>query len=83
MSVRVETDSLGPVEVPAERYWGAQTQRSLVHFEIGRYRFTEPVIVAFGIVKKAAALTNHALGKLERDKCELIVRACDEVIAGG
>jgi fumarate hydratase class II len=82
MSTRIETDSLGPVEVPAERYWGAQTQRSLLHFKIGRSRFTEPVIIAFGIVKKAAALTNHALGKLEREKCELIVRACDEVIAG-
>ncbi len=82
MATRTETDSLGPVEVPADRYWGAQTQRSLLHFEIGRYRFTPPVIRAFGVVKKAAALTNHALGKLEREKCELIVRASDEVIAG-
>ncbi len=82
MSVRIETDSLGAVEVPADRYWGAQTQRSLLHFKIGRYRFTEPVIAAFGVVKKAAALTNHALGKLDLEKCNLIVRACDEVIAG-
>ena len=64
-SVRVETDSMGPVEVPADRYWGAQTQRSLQNFKIGGHRFSAYVVRAFGIVKKASAITNHALGKLD------------------
>jgi fumarate hydratase class II len=82
MGVRVETDSMGRVEVPNDRYWGAQTQRSLMNFKIGRHRFTAPVIRAFGVVKKAAAITNHALGKLDATKRDLIARACDEVIEG-
>ncbi len=82
MGVRIESDSMGTVEVPSERYWGAQTQRSLENFRIGRHRFTTPVIRALGIVKKAAALTNRELGKLSDETCDLIVRACDEVIAG-
>jgi fumarate hydratase class II len=80
--VRIESDSMGQVEVPADRYWGAQTQRSLQNFKIGGHRFGRPVIRAFGIVKKAAALTNKELGKLDATKCELIVRAADEVIDG-
>ena len=77
--VRVETDSLGPVEVAAERLWGAQTQRSLVNFEIGveRFRWGRPVIRALGILKKAAALANLELGELSRDKADLIARAAD------
>src|SRR3984885_9817159 len=80
--VRIESDSMGEVEVPADKYWGAQTQRSLQNFKIGGHRFGRPVIRAFGIVKKAAALTNEELGKLDAAKRDLIVRAADEVIAG-
>jgi len=73
---------MGNVEVPSDKYWGAQTQRSLQNFKIGGHRFGRPVIRAFGIVKKAAALTNEGLGKLDAAKCSLIVRAADEVIDG-
>ncbi len=82
MNVRIESDSMGQVEVPADKYWGAQTQRSLQNFKIGGHRFGRPVIRAFGIVKKAAALANNDLGKLDASKRDLIVRAADEVIAG-
>src|SRR3984957_12049075 len=80
--VRIETDSMGQVEVAADKYWGAQTQRSLQNFKIGGHRFGRPVIRAFGIVKKASALTNEALGKLDPAKAALVVRAADEVIEG-
>ncbi|MDQ2736284.1 MAG: class II fumarate hydratase, partial [Pseudomonadota bacterium] len=79
---RVETDSMGRIEVPADRYWGAQTQRSLVHFSIGDDRMPKPVYHAYGIVKKAAAQVNAADGRLEDWKAAAIVRAADEVIAG-
>jgi fumarate hydratase class II len=81
---RIEHDSLGPVEVPAERLWGAQTQRSLVNFSIGgpHYRWNRPVIGALGLVKKCAALANGEFGRLPRDKVELIVRAAGEVAQG-
>jgi fumarate hydratase class II len=82
MKARVESDSIGNIEVAADRYWGAQTQRSLQNFKIGGHRFPAAMIKAFGIVKKAAALTNFELGKLDKKKCDLIVKACDEVIAG-
>jgi len=81
-NARIETDSMGQVEVQADKYWGAQTQRSLQNFKIGGHRFGRPMIRAFGIVKKASALTNEALGKLAAEKASLIVRAADEVIAG-
>ncbi|MFP5235038.1 MAG: class II fumarate hydratase [Acidobacteriota bacterium] len=81
-SFRTETDSMGAIEVPAGHYWGAQTERSLHHFSIGEDRMPEELIRAFGILKKAAALVNQELGRLPRDKAELIVRAADEVIAG-
>jgi fumarate hydratase class II len=81
-TTRLETDSMGQVEVASDKYWGAQTQRSLQNFKIGGHRFGRPVIRAFGIVKKAAALTNKDLGKLDATKCDLITRAADEVIAG-
>jgi fumarate hydratase class II len=83
-SIRTETDSLGPVEVPADRYWGAQTQRSIVHFPIGveRFRWQRPMIRALGLVKKAAARANGELGVLPSDLAGLIERAADEVIAG-
>jgi fumarate hydratase class II len=80
--MRVETDSMGEIEVPADKYWGAQTQRSLVHFNIGDDRMPREMIRALGILKKAAALVNQDLGKLKEDKSELIKRAADEVIAG-
>ncbi|MGD0527274.1 MAG: class II fumarate hydratase [Polyangiaceae bacterium] len=81
-NVRIESDSMGPIEVASDKYWGAQTQRSLQNFKIGGQRFGRPVIRAFGIVKKAAALTNRDLGKLDGAKTDLIVRAADEVIEG-
>src|SRR5262249_4587014 len=79
---RTESDSMGKVEVPADRYWGAQTQRSLEHFSIGTDRMPVEVIRAFGVLKQAAALVNLSLGKLSRERADLIVRAADEVIAG-
>jgi fumarate hydratase, class II len=82
MSVRIESDSMGTIEVPSDRYWGAQTQRSLQNFKIGGHRFPPAVIKAFGIVKKAGALTNLKLGKLSKEKCDLLTRAADEVIEG-
>ena len=79
---RVESDSMGSIEVPANVYWGAQTQRSLLHFNIGRDLMPPELTCAFGILKKAAALVNQGLGKLPADKAKLIVQAADEVIAG-
>jgi len=80
--IRTETDSMGAIEVPADHYWGAQTERSLHHFAIGEDRMPQELIRAFAILKKAAALVNHDLGKLPKEKMDLIVRAADEVIAG-
>ncbi len=82
MDVRIESDSMGDVEIAADRYYGAQTHRSLQNFAIGQERFTREMIKALGIVKKASALVNHELGTLEEDLADLIVRAADEVIAG-
>jgi len=81
---RTEHDSLGPVEVAADRLWGAQTERSRHHFAIGvdRLTWTRPVIRALGLLKKAAALANADLGELSAERAGLIVRAADEVIAG-
>ncbi|MDQ3821610.1 MAG: lyase family protein, partial [Acidobacteriota bacterium] len=79
---RIETDSMGEIEVPADKYYGAQTQRSLVHFNIGFDTMPREMIRALGILKKAAALVNEDLGKLPADKAKLIVEAADEVIAG-
>jgi fumarate hydratase, class II len=79
---RKEFDSLGEVEVPADRYWGAQTQRSLEHFSIGRDRMPPEVYHAYGYVKKAAAIVNTRTGRLPAWKGELIARVCDEVISG-
>lgn len=80
--VRLESDSIGKIEVPQDSYWGAQTQRSLQNFKIGGHRFPRNMIKAFGLVKKACALTNAELGKLPKEKADLIVRAADEVIEG-
>ena len=81
-ATRTETDSMGAIEVPADHYWGAQTQRSLIHFAIGHDTMPRPVIRALGILKKAAAQVNRELDKLTEDKARFIVRAADEVIAG-
>jgi fumarate hydratase class II len=80
--VRLETDSMGEIEVAADKYWGAQTERSLLHFNIGDDKMPRALIRALGILKKAAALVNADLGKLPADKLKLIAQACDEVIAG-
>src|SRR5436853_4571813 len=80
--VRIESDSLGEIAVPANVYWGAQTARSLVHFNIGRDLMPPELIRAFGILKKACALVNQELGKLPPEKARLIVQVCDEIISG-
>jgi fumarate hydratase, class II len=82
IKARIETDSMGEIEVPVDKYWGAQTQRSLIHFNIGDDKMPREMIRALGILKKAAALVNEELGKLPSDKARLIVQACDEVIEG-
>jgi fumarate hydratase, class II len=79
---RTESDSMGQIEVPADRYYGAQTARSLIHFAIGKDTMPPELIRAFGILKKACALVNQDLGKLSPEKCRLIVQAADEIIAG-
>lgn len=79
---RTETDSMGKLKVPSDKYYGAQTARSLIHFPIGHDLMPVELIQAFGILKKAAALTNYQLGKLEKKKADLIVRAADDVISG-
>jgi len=79
---RVETDSMGQVKVPADRLWGAQTQRSLIHFSIGNDRMPLAVYRAYGFVKKAAAQVNARAGRLPQDKADLIVTSANEVIAG-
>ncbi len=81
-ATRVEHDSLGPVNVPADKLWGAQTQRSLEHFSIGDDLIPREMIPAYAIVKKAAALVNHKAGRLGDTQKDLIVRVCDEILAG-
>ena len=82
-NTRTESDSMGEIEVPSDRYWGAQTQRSLHHFDIGRETMPEPVIRAFGILKGASAKVNKDLGKLEPESAALIELAAAEVAEGG
>jgi fumarate hydratase, class II len=82
MEFRVETDSMGEIKVPSNKYYGAQTARSLMNFKIGGERFPRELIRALGILKKAAALTNKELNILPADKAELIIKAADEVIEG-
>lgn len=83
MKTRIEKDTMGPVEVPADKYWGAQTERSRGNFKIGpEGSMPKEVIKAFAILKKAAALTNKDLGVLPEDKCDLICRVCDEIYEG-
>lgn len=82
MTFRKEKDSIGYVDVPAEKYWGAQTQRSTENFKIGGQQMPIEIIRAFAILKKAAALTNHDLGVLAKEKAELIGKVCDEILVG-
>ncbi|MCH2664309.1 class II fumarate hydratase [bacterium] len=82
MSNRIETDSMGEIEVPSDRYYGAQTARSLIHFDIGEERIPRELIRAMGILKKSAALVNAELGKMPEEKADLICQAADEVIDG-
>lgn len=81
-ATRLESDSMGEIAVPANRYWGAQTERSLHHFNIGTDLMPVELMHAFGILKKAAALTNLDLGKLSQEQARLIIQAADEVSAG-
>ncbi|GAB2492230.1 class II fumarate hydratase [Algoriphagus taiwanensis] len=84
MSIRIEKDTMGPVEVPADKYWGAQTQRSINNFKIGgeKNRMPIEIIRAFAILKKAAAQTNAELGVMEQSKADIIAQVCDEILAG-
>lgn len=83
MNKRIEHDTMGTVEVPADKYWGAQTQRSKDNFRIGEpASMPKEIIHAFGVLKKAAALANFELGVLPKEKCDLIVKVCDEIIEG-
>ena len=82
MTTRQEKDSIGTIDVPADRYWGAQTQRSFTNFDIGGQRMPDEIIRAFAILKKAAARTNAALGVLDSEKAELIGQVADEILKG-
>jgi fumarate hydratase, class II len=82
MNVRKESDSLGEVNVPADKLWGAQTQRSLEHFSIGRDLIPREMITSFATLKKAAAIANHASQRLADEPCKLILQVCDEILAG-
>ena len=83
MKYRIEHDTMGDVQVPAEKYWGAQTQRSKMNFKIGpEGSMPEEIIAAFAYLKKAAAITNCELGVLSNEKSELIGKACDDILEG-
>ena len=82
MNYRIESDTMGEIQVPSDKYYGAQTARSVMNFKIGGEVFPREMIRALGILKKAAALTNKELGILPEEKANLIVRAADEVIEG-
>ena len=82
MSMRVESDTMGTIEVPTDKYYGAQTARSLQNFDIGGEKMPTEIVTAFGVLKKAAALANHKLGLLDEATRDLIIAAADEVIAG-
>mgnify|MGYP002655503361 FL=1 len=82
MTTRIEKDTMGEIAVPADAYWGAQTERSRQNFRIGGERLPEPLIHAMATVKKAAAMTNAALGRITDKQSQLIVQACDEILAG-
>lgn len=81
-SIRIETDSMGPIEVPADHFWGAQTQRSMIHFNIGGDLIPEEVIRAFAILKKGAARANESLGTLPKELADAICEGCDAILSG-
>ena len=80
MEYRIEHDSMGEMKVPADCYWGAQTQRSFQNFRIGTEKMPAEIIRAFAVLKKAAAIANYRLGKLDEKRCGLIGRVCDEIL---
>jgi fumarate hydratase class II len=82
MDYRIERDSIGDIQVPSDKYWAAQTQRSLENFKIGDQRMPIEIIRAFAVLKKCAAMTNHELGVLSEEKMQLISKVCDEIVAG-
>ncbi|MBL6730123.1 MAG: class II fumarate hydratase [Bacteroidia bacterium] len=82
MDYRIEKDSIGDIQVPSDKYWAAQTQRSLENFKIGDQRMPIEIIRAFAVLKKCAAMTNHELGVLSEEKMQLISQVCDEIVAG-
>src|ERR1700689_354393 len=81
-SIRTESDSLGEVKVPADKLWGAQTQRSIAHFSIGTDLMPREMIPAYAILKKAAAFANHSGRRLDSGRHILIVQVCDEILSG-
>ena len=81
-NTRTETDSFGPLEVPSEKYWGAQTQRSIMNFPIGWERQPVLIVRALGVIKKACAQANKSLGKLDDAKADAIIQAAGEVVEG-
>src|ERR1700752_2520629 len=82
LDIRKETDSLGEVDVPAAKLWGAQTQRSLEHFSIGQDLIPREMITAYAILKKAAATANHNSKRLDGERDKLIVQTCDQILPG-
>src|SRR5262249_44258120 len=82
IGIRKETDSLGEIDVPSDKLWGAQTQRSLEHFNIGHDLITREMISAYALLKKAAANANYAGGRLKHEQHRLIVQVCDEILGG-
>ena len=82
MNYRIEKDTMGEVQVPEDKYWGAQTQRSLENFKIGGQKMPLEITYAFAILKKAAALTNAELGVLKQEKADIIAKVCDEILDG-
>ncbi|MBS4932466.1 MAG: class II fumarate hydratase [Clostridiales bacterium] len=82
MEYRIEHDSMGEIKVPSDVYWGAQTERSFENFKIGIEKMPSEIIYAFAILKKSAALTNYRLGKLDKERCEIICQVCDEILEG-
>ena len=83
MEYRIEHDSMGEMKVPADCHWGAQTQRSYQNFRIGTEKMPAEIVRAFAVLKKAAAIANNRLGRLDRERCELIGKVCDEILGGG
>lgn len=81
MEFRTECDSMGAVQVPANKYWGAQTQRSCDNFRIGTEKMPSEIIEAFAFLKKAAAIANNRLGRLDEKRLRLISQVCDEILA--